>query len=238
MDFKKSLFLITICTINIATPFSTYPKKEHSSSLLRLDINPKNTVFVFDLHDVVLKLSISKSIKSFFKLNNKSEFIHNIFSYFGEDLTKQKTLEHYVLTDQNNNSYKLAVINPHVPNPDTIQILKKLKAAGYQIYGCSNIGEQSYKYIQAKYPEVFSLFTACYTSQAQHNYIKKNNKQAFVNTVNMIENHAGFIPENILFVDNSQANLNLATQTDKRFQKIHFKNAYRLRKKLKRLHLL
>jgi len=133
------------------------------------------------------------------------------------------------------NANSLAIINPHVPVAGTSEILKSLKNLGYQIYGCSNIGEQSYKYVSDKFPEVFNNLTACHTSQLKHNYLTKNNPLFFEQAVKLFEQYNSFKPVHIIFVDDTRANLKLAAQADSRFYNIYFKNPKQLRQSLQNL---
>lgn len=199
--------------------------------------NPQNTVLVFDIHEVLMDFNPTRAVKSFYNLEHKTKFIgtvlKNIFT-----TKKSRSLESQVILDEPSKDKALAVLNPHKPNYGTVAIIKELKTLGYQIYICSNIGEQSYEHMRKLYPDIFSLFDGQYTSNATHGNIKKNNAQFFEHTVNLIDSLANFKPEHILFIDDTRANLKLAKQTNHRFTGIVFRNSYQLRQKLKKLNLL
>jgi len=206
-----------------------------NAAQIQVPMTPENTVFVFDLHGVVLELAPQKPFKPFLKLNNKLGFIKKVFKYFNNK--GKKSIEGVMLEDQADldNQIALDICNPHRPIYGTVEILKQLKDMGYQIFGCSNIGEYSYKYMCTKYPIAFENFTDCYTSKLINNYCKKNNPLAFQETVKMIHGHSVFTPTYIIFVDDTRANLELATQVDSRFYGIYFTNSHQLRKSLQDL---
>ena len=201
------------------------------------EITPQNTILVFDLHGPVLELKPQKAWPPFCKLKNKTNFFGKLLKYFFKNSKSKKSIEGIMLDSQTDpdNSNNLAIINPHVPVLETSEIITKLKKLGYQIYGCSNIGEQSYQYISAKFPDTFKNFTACYTSQATNNYQTKNSKLFFEQAVKFFEQHNNFIPVNIIFIDDTLTNLKLATQADPRFYNMYFKNPKQLRASLQNL---
>ncbi len=206
------------------------------SMALDLDeFTPQNTVFVFDIHDVVTKFAIDKIWPAYCKLHNKTKFVDSVFKYLFKNKKKRIAIEGEVLANDPKNETSIALLNPHTPNKQTCEIITKLHSAGYQIYGCSNIGEKSYKYMQDLYPKVFGLFKDCYTSCAASGYMKKNNPIFFTQTINMIEAKAGFTPKYFIFIDNSYENLELAKKADARFTGILFKDAQQLERTLNSL---
>lgn len=226
INYQKNLFngaFLLLLSLMLTSKASTY--------------TPQNSVIAFDLHDVVADFSPKKAYASFCKLKNKGQFIGNILDYLFTSTEKRKCVESYVLDNNANTSNILEVLNPHVPNSAVIEIIQELKALGYQIYLCSNLGEQSYEYMRNLYPEVFSLFNGYYISSAASGYIKKNNPQFFVETAQLIDQQSGFTPEKIIFIDNNRANLKLATSTEPRFIGLFFKNSRQIRQKLKHLNL-
>lgn len=201
------------------------------------NMTPENTIFVFDLHGVILELLPHKALWPFCKLKNKTAFFDKLFKYFFKNKQNRKSIEGIMITDRNDadNTNNLAIINPHLPIPGTAYILESLKKLRYQIYGCSNIGELSYKYISNKFPKVFSNLIACYTSQLSQNYQTKNNKEFFEQAVKFIEQNNSFTPINIIFIDDKTANLKLAAQSDPRFYTIQFKSPKQLRTSLQNI---
>lgn len=224
---KSSLLIFGLLGLGVAT----------SSQAVLCNITPENTILVFDLHGVVLELLPQKALAPFWKLKNKTAFFEKLFKYFFKNNKDRKSIEGMMITDKTDidNTNNLAIINPHVPIPGTARILENLQKLGYQIYGCSNIGEQSYRYVSAKFPEVFNNLTACYTSQLAQNYQTKNSKVFFEQAVKFIEQQNNFKPINIIFIDDKVANLKLAAQADSRFYTIHFKNPKQLRKSLQNI---
>lgn len=237
----KSLILLLASVFLITTAYGSVRKNKlpinTQTQIAPVDINPSNTIFVFDLHGPVLELVPQKAWEPFCKLKNKTNFFGKLLKYFFKNSKSKKSIEGIMLADQTDadNANNLAIINPHVPVAGTAEILKKLKNLGYQVYGCSNIGEQSYQYISAKFPEIFNNFTACYTSTAANNHLTKNSPLFFKDAVKFLEQHTGFQPVNIIFIDDTPANLKLAREADKRFYNIYFKNPKQLRLSLQNL---
>jgi len=225
---KKLIFstLLVLLSISIAATCSD-----------SFTYTPQNSVIVFDLHDVVFDFDYSKARTSFCKLKNKGNFIGKVLKYLFTGKKKRKCIESYVLDNTTDPSNILPALNPHIPNQAVIKIIQELKALNYQVYICSNIGEQSYQYMQNLYPEVFALFDGYYISSASQGYLKKNNPQFFTQTANLIDTHASLLPEKIILIDNERANLKLAQTTSSRFVGLFFKNAIQIRKKLRKLGL-
>jgi len=201
---------------------------------------PQNSVIAIDLHDVITQFSPKKAYTGFKKLRNKGNFIGNVCKYLFTSKRKRKCIESYALANISDKQQALALLNPHVPNQAMIKIIEALKALGYQIYLCSNIGEQSYEYMQNLYPDVFGLFDGCYVSSASTGYIKKNDPQFFLNAAKLIDEHAGIAGitvANIIYIDNERDNLKLAQATDPRFVGLFFKNIRQISKKLHKLGL-
>lgn len=231
---KLSLIVINLFGLNV---YNTYCAKPAILQTTSVDITPSNTILVFDLHGPVLELVPQKAWEPFCKLKNKTKFFEKLMKYFFKNSKSKRSIEGIMLADQvdPDNKNSLEIINPHIPVAGIDTILKNLKNLGYQIYGCSNIGEQSYQYISAKFPEVFNNFTACYTSQAVNGHITKNNPIFFKEAVNFFEQHTGFKPTNIIFIDDTFSNLKIAVKTDNRFCNIFFKNPKQLRRSLQNL---
>lgn len=199
------------------------------------DFNPQNTVFVIDIHDVITEFAINKVWPAYCKLHNKTKFIGSVLKYAFKKSNDRISIEGEVFLNDPTNKTSLEILNPHRPNKQSCEIFKKINDLGFQIYGCSNIGEQSYKYMQKQYPETFSMLKDCYTSCAANNYMKKNKPDFFTQTINMIESQAGFTPKYFIFIDNCAQNIKIAKTADARFTGILFKNAQQLQRTLNNL---
>ena len=237
---KFSLFIFA--SIMLATGTNNYSKNKRTQKIqsnikqeiLAPKITPQNSVLVFDIHNVIVKLSIKKALKSFGRIKDKIKIIGKLlkFAFNGKQAIEPAVLDLKNEQDLNN---KLGLINPHTPIEQTIKILNKLKSLGFQIYGCSNICEKSFVFMKNRYPKVFNLMTACYTRSAANMYTKKNQAQAYEELIKLINLHSPFTPKHIIFIDDTLTNLNLASTVDSRFITIHFKNPAQLIKSLQNI---
>ena len=182
-------------------------------------ITPQNTIFVFDVHGVIFKLSTREIIKEVFKDPNNLWIItmmlrpmlcvHLLVSQLrggvAEELIFNVPKKKPKLKWFAPKAFKL--INAQVPIKKTINIIEKLKSNGYQVYILSNIGERSLKHISLKYPEIFKLFDGIMTSTHKDNYnLKKPKKEMFEKYLQTF----GQKPTNLFFIDDKQANLETA----------------------------
>ena len=236
------LGIVLVCGMltSMSHNYAKASKNKYRSILTtQLGFNPQNTVIVFDIHDVITEIAPQKIWPAFWELSHKGAFLGKAFKYFFKNKKKQRSIEELMLTNQidRDNKATIALINPHIPIPETTAILRKLKNTDYQIYGCSNIGQASFEFMQQQYPTTFKLMTACRTSNKANRYMKKTNPLAYQETIKMIETHFPQV-QHIVFVDNKIENLKLATQVDQRFYGILFKNPKQLRMDLIRLGIL
>lgn len=253
MRFLK-LNLVTLSLLGLAAqscnaiwPFSpkAIPEKIANSDLERLkgQINTENAAFVFDIHDVIVKFSLPEALAAVSKMSwkNQLHFAKKTWQYFRNNKNPKRAFEGVALEDKAHDQEYLqqaiAVMNPHVPNPETVAILQELKVQGYNLYGCSNIGERSYNYLKNKYPEAFKDIIACRTSNKSNNYCKKSDPKAYQEILDLIAK-SGKVYEHLIFVDDKQSNLTLASQVDKRFVQLLLKDPKRLRPNLANLGIL
>lgn len=203
-------------------------------------MTPENTLFVFDLHGVVLKFDLNKV-----RFNSSIHFLGGVFNYFFKNSGEQNIEGAVLNAAPNSKTYldnALATINPHIPNLETIEIIKQLKTSGYQIFGCSNIGKESLAYLNERYPNAFKDFSAFRTSNPNNNYGKKNKPEAYLETLQIIEDALGTDSfskiQYIIFVDDTKKNLLVAEKADARFQGILFKSPTKFKKTLTLLKIL
>lgn len=248
MKFLKLSFMI-ICFLGLANstchaiwPFSPKMIQEkldqQKLESLKNQITPGNSAFVFDMHGVVVQFSLPEALKAVNKMSftNKLHFAKKTFKYFSwKNKNPKRAFEGVALEDREDDpayvAQALAVMNPHVPNDETVGVLKTLKCQGYDIYGCSNIGERSYAYLKTKYPDAFASITACRTSNKQNNYHKKSDPKAYEETLEMISK-SGKNYDQLVFVDDKQSNLTLAHKVDPRFVQLLLKDPKKLRPNL------
>ena len=214
------------------------------TALCDTDISPEDTVLVTDIHGVVTRFSWLSALTAAWNMSlaNKLHFTKKTIKYFTNNKNPKRAFEGVALEDRPNDAnyiaQAVALMNPHVPKTATVEILAELKARGYQVYGCSNIGEKSYAYMQEQYPAAFASIIACRTSTLSNGYLKKNSKSAYEQVMDIMKHNQSKTPTNLLFVDDKAANLTLANQTDARFKGLLFKDAKQLRAQLEQLGML
>lgn len=116
------------------------------------EYRPENTVFFFDLHDVVLKRDGKELFKS--TIGNLPLF----FKRFPADLKKEYTAlrkrgangQEYEALFNKYHFHKLArlvreISNAQKINNDTVAVIKELKARGFTVCIASNIGSKNYQ---------------------------------------------------------------------------------------------
>ena len=204
------------------------------------DFNPDNTIFAFDLHDVLLFGDHNKMLKLFWyetPITILPIIINPVAMYKLVRLIKTKKIdelifqglaEHYPSIKSLENLF-LQVNNCQKIDFKIIDLIKKLKDDGYKIYVLSNIGEKSLKYISQKEAEVFDLFDGYYTPSEKNSYVRKP-KTEFYNgfkeyLVAQKDNN-----KNIIFIDDLKKNIKSANELG--FHGIIFKSPDQLRKQL------
>ena len=192
--------------------------------------NPENTAIIIDFHDVVTNSwSLKHGVHAARNLGLKGTLyalsrivkgqVHNkVIS----KLTKkpQRAIESFVLegcdsatnTELDYCNVVLELINPHTINPDGLALLKELKAKGYDLYGCSNLGKKSYKYMRKNYPEAFEHFTYFRYSGGKNGDQKKSEPSVYRDLLTKIDAKKPSEKkyEQFVFVDDKQSNLEIA----------------------------
>ncbi len=222
--------------------FTSKPTAESPLDQLRDLLKPDNTVVVTDIHDVITCFSLTAALKAFWdmQLGHKLHFTKKTKDYFLHNQNPKRSFEYVALCEKGDDpvyvEQAIALMNPHVPKAETVAILDQLNTQGYPIYGCSNIGEQSYKYMQTKYPAAFKHLIACRTTNAANGFKKKKDPsaQAYQETLGLIKQN----PKHIIVFDDKKENLELAHKTDPRFTGILFKKPKQLELALKKLNMI
>jgi len=115
------------------------------------------------------------------------------------------------------------------PITGTVEILYKLKQAGYPLYGLSNWSAETYPRVRHQY-DFFNLFDRIILS-GNVNLIKPD-PAIFNLTLKRINRRAG----ECLLIDDSEVNINTAKRLG--FATIHFKSPQQLQTELHQLNLL
>lgn len=111
--------------------------------------------------------------------------------------------------------------------PETWEIVRKLKAAGYPVYIFSNIGSKGYDQLKTRFPGHFDIFDG-YHIMGQKGHPGKPHPQSYVGCKALIaQRHAG---KNIIFIDDKKANVQAAQNAG--IKGIQFSSGKQLRKDL------
>lgn len=243
----KKIFL-TIAIFLIIFIYGLYVKRHLLIRLLEpvmvLPITPKNSVFAFDLHGVVLtpnneKLRTLCWEKFFMVAPWRLIFNPKVWYHF------------YTLPKHASSSkIKLDILSTKYPefqhlkefcnelmvcydlNYDTIELIKKLKRKGYGIYILSDIWEEPLAQLQQKHTELQDLFDGQFTPNVlNHEYSKPQDEfyRAFKEYINQTSDRN----KQIIFIDNAFKNIIGAENNG--IEGVHFHSAHQLKKFLKML---
>ncbi|HET9910044.1 MAG TPA: HAD family phosphatase, partial [Anaerolineales bacterium] len=111
----------------------------------------------------------------------------------------------------------------------TVEILKRLKKAGYPLYGFSNWSAETFPYARAKY-DFFELFDDMVIS-GEVGFVKPEPE-----IYQVLLNKVGRPADECLFIDDSLPNIQQANKIG--FATIHFQSPSQLEEELKQLQLI
>jgi len=138
---------------------------------------PENTIIAFDIHDVIAHTDIYGMCNRAVNFEKKQEvllrmfqiqFLKKLVSSMWKQLTFQNILP---ICDKYNpalSELMLDMATEQALKPEVVEILKKLKAAGYTLHIVSNIERRSLDVLKIKYPDVFDVFTVEYIPYTHH----------------------------------------------------------------------
>lgn len=211
----------------------------------------QKTIFLWDLHDVVLKKDVPRmtkiSFKNFFSarfINRlKRPLIHSFFSL----LRANASPEEFIWAAQKyNHPHLIQTIrdlqNAQKINPGMLSIIKDLHKQGHTHHIGSNIGETCFKELidHQKYPqfkELFSFFdltnpqVVCFNKHNPEDVIKKPYESFFVTYLK--KNNIDLTSTRVVFIDDRLENV--ITARNLNITGIHFKNPTQLKKDLKKI---
>lgn len=205
----RGLFLSVLFAVS-----ATYiPVEAKKYKYINCSSIPERTVVVFDFHGVIAKPRAGKAIKGFFKNKKKSRFI-------GKLLKKEKGVAYekaFLNKDGQLSKDDRRTLNPHTIDEEVVQIARDIKAKGYPVFLCTDMGEDSFNYFKDKRPDLFGedgLFCACWCSGRDNCYVCKKEPKAFELCKNMIKNWAKknqvLEPTSFVMIDDSSSKLDAA----------------------------
>ena len=197
----------------------------------------ENSLFVFDLNGVLLKLELSISWQAFKEHSSRFTLAKRLGIYgVNRRLLDSACVENKTINKGDSDKFvkdTLAVINPFSPNNEVFEIIRELHNKGYLIFGCANIGEQSLEFLKNKYPELAKLFDECFSGfqipRKENGFMTKGNQIAYKELRNMILRKFQKPLKYIIFVDDATDKLSIAQKAVPEFKGIRFANAGDLR---------
>lgn len=222
-------------------------KNKKDREALMLPMTPENTIFAFDLHEVIFRKRLTQRITRCIKAVGRGGFFYVLNPFFlcrmnqliSEGRTSEyvfnKLVEEYPNLSQYKNDFYM-VSNSYEPDEDVVEILKELWEKGFSLYVLSNIGQDSLEHCKAQYPEVFSFFKDAYVPGRHNNYNCKPYCGFFKEFRTYLENKKNEADKQIIFVDDLRENVEAALKCG--LMCIHYHCVEDFRKILENLSIL
>jgi len=206
--------------------------------------DPNNSIFLWDLHGVILEKKLSNWLKIGLQSSHKWQIIKNLdkktayialmFIFERLRFTKRTIISEELVDaarKANNHAFVdliVTVCSTYYPINQTIGIMNELSSLNYKHHLGSNIGKTVYESCKKDFSSVFDQFKAFHIPFKNHNdeVIKKPDVRFFTS---FLDKH-NLKPEDVIFVDDKQ--LNIAAAQKIGIHAIHFKNAKQLRNEL------
>jgi FMN phosphatase YigB (HAD superfamily) len=233
----KRLFRFLYALLILAAPLSATP-----------EFTPKNTIFVWDIHDVMLRQDSPKIAKLILQIplyRPSLSFLKNIPYYSwhslkGETVPKEIFLQ-AARAAKNNQlaSLVIKIANAQKLMLGTPQIIAALKELGFTNYIASNIDNEAFAQLldPAINPELAPFFLNNFDiagsqsvdyGASMENVIHKPNPAYFTQFIE--RNHIDLKKTHVIFIDDRQANITSAQKLG--FMAIRFIDAKQLIEKL------
>ena len=209
-------------------------------NIANLDIKPGNSVFVFDLHGVVLDKN-GESNKLFFRHPNKGTFLNRLRKCGTKIFTADTdiAIEELTIKEGDTSEYvdaTLELVNAYIPNEKMLNLIESLHGKGFKVFGCSNIGPKSLEFLKNKFVRLADIFDRCFTGfqipTQENGFLTKMNPETYKELKTKIYNK-GLQPRYIFLIDDSPKKIDAAEKAVAEFKGIEFKSAAELEKLLK-----
>ncbi|KKP36161.1 MAG: hypothetical protein UR26_C0001G0205 [candidate division TM6 bacterium GW2011_GWF2_32_72] len=238
---KKAILILTMLQAVGLTALPFVKDKKHESALeiskktkdSFAQATPQNSVFMFDLHGVVITKSKSKIELAFLswkmaKWKTLSSLVLRPITVLcvAKDIYKmqrenKKCGQQYF--DEIANKYPQLGLNLddlydydtiHSLNPKTVECIRQLKAKGFQTGVFTNMGDKAYEQkLLTRFPELkYLLGTKGYNPNAACNYASKPNPESCDCFLNKLKNDFGQKSfngklQNVYFIDDRPKNI-------------------------------
>ena len=170
---------------------------------------------IFDLGNVIINYNQKKIINNFTQNEEEEKYIYDEIFNAPEwalmdlgDITNNEAIE--IINKRNNFKYEVLTQNflnewykQQPVNRDIVEIAKKLKNKGYNLFVLSNMANQTYAYF--KNDEFFSLCTGIVISAQEH--IKKPDEKVY----RLLLDRYNLNAEECLFIDDDDSGKNYET---------------------------
>ena len=175
----------------------------------------KNIVVAFDLHGVLFNVSTKGVMKTLWNTPKKLSLIKLMLTpSFRKQykatkklaLSTEQRMKLLMPTFPELQKYKkyfIELCNQQDINQDVLAFIRKLKSQGYHLVIASNIGEETYQELVAKYPILKELFEYAFTSGKISGYAKKSSPLYFDRLKALVKEK--YMSENIIFIDDHAA---------------------------------
>jgi FMN phosphatase YigB (HAD superfamily) len=209
-----------------------------------INFSPNTHIFLWDLHEVILKkdrkdwfkicLSFDKKWELVKNINKKSLIILGTFILERLRIIKKQMVSEELIQaarDTHNEAFVELVIkicSAYSPMNDTVALMHQLSSLGYKHHLGSNIGETVYNHCLAKFPAIFNLFE--HSSIAHNSEEKKIVKKPHTDFFTIHAAKHNLKTEHCIFIDDRLVNVQAAQSVG--MHGIHFINAQQLKKEL------
>jgi FMN phosphatase YigB (HAD superfamily) len=212
--------------------------------------NPKKHIFLWDLHEVILKkdmkhwimicITFKKKWELVRSLNKKSLYIILIFILERLGIIKKQMVSEELIQEARNSGNNalvelvIQVCSSYTPIKGTVLIIHELSQRGYKHHLGSNIGKTVYDSCIRLFPDIFSHFEGYSIPfiTPENTFIKKPHSYFFVS-------HSikyNLPTEDFIFIDDKKINVQAAQSIG--MHAIHFKNSEQLREELIKYNIL
>jgi HAD superfamily hydrolase (TIGR01509 family) len=204
-----------------------------SGSTLAVPAPEVKPLIAFDLHGVVFNLAPRKLAAAIGNISHKwtvaGMLINPRFWYKAYKAHKKTTVAEGIFYELCTTYPQLmahkkdfiTLSNAQTPNAETIAFIKNLKATGYTVALCSNIGAETLVDLQQKFPQELALFDVLFGTHAGNQYLSKSNPQFYTDFLQHVKQCGYNCP--VIFIDDKASNTKKAQAAG--MQAIHFKSA-------------
>ena len=213
-----------------------------------MKVQPNTTIFVFDLHDVIVKSNYRAIAHQLLKktyrldivsrlllLSVRPRFIYKIYQLLKSSrVPEQCIIELSYLYPSLRPLVDIIILleNQQYPIKPTLEIIQELKKNGYTLYLFSNIGEKTFDHFKNNYSSIVKLFDGFVVAEQQDNWIQKPHPKAFKKLIATFDLN----PQDCIFIDNSKKNI--LTARNQGFNTILYQSPEKLELDLQKINAL